>query len=147
MLVKAGTTLPFTCEQVFDIAADIERYPEFLPWWISSRIRQREGDVCHVEQVVGFGPMRLQFESKAILNRPHGLEVSSRDPPFRNFNLSWLVEDLPGSACRISVAAEVELTSAFLQHAMNAALPVMIDEVVQAFAARARGLIADPIRS
>jgi hypothetical protein len=30
---------------------------------------------------------------------------------------------------------------------MNAALPVMIDEVVQAFAARARGLIADPIRS
>jgi coenzyme Q-binding protein COQ10 len=144
MLVRAGTMLPFTCEQVFDLAADIERYPEFLTWWISSHIRKREGDVCYVEQVVGFGPLHIQFASTATLHRPHGIEVTSTDPPFRYHSLSWLVAEMPGSGCRISVAADLELTSGLLQHAVNRLLPAMIDEVIAAFAARAHSLYADP---
>jgi coenzyme Q-binding protein COQ10 len=144
MLVTADTTLPFTCEQVFDLAADIERYPEFLKWWISSHIRKREGDVCEVEQVVGFGPLRIQFGSTAILHRPHRMDVTSTDPPFQNYRLSWLVADMPGSGCRINVAADLELTSGLLQHAVNRLLPAMIDEVVAAFAGRAHSLYAAP---
>jgi ribosome-associated toxin RatA of RatAB toxin-antitoxin module len=45
MLVRAGTILPFTCEQVFALGADIERYPEFLTGWISARIMQREASI------------------------------------------------------------------------------------------------------
>ncbi len=144
MLVKASATLPFTGEQVFDLAADIERYPEFLSWWISSRIRNREGDVCHIEQVVGFGPVRLQFASRATLRRPYGIEVTSTDPLFRNYSLAWLVADMPGSGCRISVALDLELTSALLQHVVDRLLPAMLDDVVTAFKARAHGLYGSP---
>ena len=36
--------LPYTPEQLFDLVADIERYPEFLPWCVGARIRKREAD-------------------------------------------------------------------------------------------------------
>ena len=39
---------PYTAEQMFDLAADIERYPEFLPHWPRATIRLREQDVLHV---------------------------------------------------------------------------------------------------
>jgi coenzyme Q-binding protein COQ10 len=144
MLVRAGGTLPFSGEQVFDLAADIERYPQFLTGWISSRIQKREGNVCHVEQVVGFGPVRLQFASQAVLHRPHRIDVTSTDPPFRKYSLTWLVADMPTGGCRISVAAELELRSGLLQRIVNCWLPTTIEDVVAAFEARAHSIYAEP---
>ena len=37
--------LPYRPDQLFELVADIERYPEFLPWCRAARIRKREGDV------------------------------------------------------------------------------------------------------
>src|SRR5712691_10710041 len=37
--------LPYTPEQLFALVADIERYPEFLPWCIGARIRERKPDL------------------------------------------------------------------------------------------------------
>ncbi len=143
MIEKAGGTLPFSCEQVFDLAADIERYPEFLTWWISARIQKRESNVCYVEQVLGFGPIRLQFASAAVLHRPERIDVTSTDLPFRRYGLSWLIAAIP-AGCRISVVAEIELRSGFLQHVVNQFLPTAVDDIVTAFEARAHAIYAVP---
>jgi len=47
--------LPYSRARLFDLAADVERYPEFLRWWISARIRRRQTDVYYTDQVVAFG--------------------------------------------------------------------------------------------
>ncbi|HHO68225.1 MAG TPA: hypothetical protein ENK12_04245, partial [Gammaproteobacteria bacterium] len=49
-------TLSFDCRQLFELVADIERYPDFLPGWRSARVLAREGGRLHVEQVVQAGP-------------------------------------------------------------------------------------------
>jgi len=61
---------PFSCEQLFDLAADVERYPQFLTAWKSVRIVKREANVLDVEQILGVGPVRLSFGSKTVLQRP-----------------------------------------------------------------------------
>ncbi len=134
---KATATLPFTREQVFDLAADIERYPEFLSGWVSARIQRRESNICYVEQVVGLGPFRLQFISKAMLNRPERIEVTSTEAPFRLFSLSWLIAAAPSAGCRLSVVANIELRSRMLQRLVNQFLPATVDDVVSAFETRA----------
>jgi coenzyme Q-binding protein COQ10 len=142
VIKKTSGTLPFSCEQVFDIAADIERYPEFLRGWVSARIQKRESDTCYVDQVVGLGPIRLQFTSKAVLYRPERIEVTSTQAPFRQFTLSWLVAAVPPAGCRVSVAAEVELQSGIMQHLANQILPAAVDDIITAFEARAHRLCA-----
>ena len=61
---------PYTREQMFDLAADVESYEEFLPGWHGARIYKREGDLYYVEQEIGYGLVRKRFTSKAILKRP-----------------------------------------------------------------------------
>jgi coenzyme Q-binding protein COQ10 len=144
VIEKVGATLPFGCEQVFDLAADIERYPEFLPWWISAHIRKRESDIYHVEQVMGMGPIRLQFESRAVLHRPQRIDITSTDGAFRKFDISCVVAATSSMSCCITIAAELELQSAFLQQVVNRLLPTAIEEIVRAFDARAHALSSVP---
>ncbi|HTV95551.1 MAG TPA: type II toxin-antitoxin system RatA family toxin [Steroidobacteraceae bacterium] len=137
---KTSATLPFSCEQAFDLAADIESYPKFLSGWVSARILSRESDGCHVEQVIGLGPFRLQFTSKAVLHRPERIEVTSAQAPFRLFSLNWLIVPVAPAGCRVSVTAQVELRSRLLQRIVNEALPAAMDELITAFEARAHGM-------
>jgi coenzyme Q-binding protein COQ10 len=146
LIEKTGRVLPFTPEQVFDLAADIERYPDFLPWWISASVQRREANTCYVEQVLGRGPLRVQFASTAVLQRPRRIDISSSDLTFRQFNLSMLV--LPGSqaGCRLSICAQLELRSVFLQQIVHRVLGSSMDDIVAAFEARAHRLY-DPLEA
>jgi coenzyme Q-binding protein COQ10 len=141
--VKASEILPFSCEQMFSLAADIERYPEFLTWWISARIRSREHNTCHVDQVVGLGPVCLKFESKAVLQPSHRIDVTSTDPRFRKYSLSWLIEEVPTHGCHVSVAAELEFQSGLLQLVVKRMLPGAVGDIIDAFRARAHALYAE----
>jgi coenzyme Q-binding protein COQ10 len=134
--------VPFSCEQVFDLAADIERYPEYLPGWISARILKREADIVYVEQVLGMGPARVQFRSKAVLHRPERIDVTSSEAPFRHYSLTWLIVPRPAVSCSLSVTVELELESNLLQHVVNRVLPASIDGVMAAFQSRANSLYA-----
>lgn len=134
--------LPFSCGQVFDLAADIERYPEYLPGWISARILKREADLLDVEQVLGVGPARVQFRSRAVLQRPERIEVTSSEPPFRHYSLTWLLAPRPALSCSLSIMVDLELESKLLEHLVQCVLPASIGDVVAAFEARAYSLYA-----
>jgi coenzyme Q-binding protein COQ10 len=136
LIKKTSGALPVSCGEAFDLAADIESYPSFLPGWISAHIVRRESDVCWVDQVVGLGPIQLQFLSEAVLHRPERIEVTSTQAPFRQFNLTWLFEALPSGACQVSVIAQIETQSGLIQLLVDRVLPSALDNVVAAFEAR-----------
>jgi coenzyme Q-binding protein COQ10 len=140
VIETAVRLLPFSREQVFDIAADIERYPDFLRGWISARILKREPNIFYVDQVLGMGPVRVQFSSKAVLRRPERIDVTSSEAPFRRFSLSWLVEAGPSAGCRVGIVADLELRSRFLQQLVDRILPATVVDIIAAFEARARDL-------
>jgi coenzyme Q-binding protein COQ10 len=136
-----GCTLPFTSEQLFDVVADIERYPEFLPGWISASIYRREANTCYVEQVLGRGPVRVQFASKAVLQRPERLDITSSDAAFRLFSLCVLISPgVSAAECHFSLSAQVELRSLFLQTILGRLLASSIHDIIAAFEARAHRL-------
>ncbi len=137
---RISRLLPFTCEQIFDLVADVERYPEFLADWISARIVQREANTLHVRQVLGIGPARLQFDSRTVLYRPERIEVTSSEPPFRHYALMWSFAPAPPASCNLSVIVDLELQSRLLQHVVQRVLPGSIADAITAFEARARSL-------
>jgi coenzyme Q-binding protein COQ10 len=142
VIKRVRRTLPFDCGQVFDLAADIESYPQYFTGWVSARIQKRESNLCYVEQVVGFGPVRLRFASIAALYRPERIDVTSTDASFRHFSLSWLIVPARPSGCCISIAIEIELQSRLLQQIVNRLLPGAVDDIIAAFEARAHRMYA-----
>lgn len=134
---KVERLLPYRSEQLFDLAADVERYPEFLRGWVAARVRRREADVYYTDQTLGFGPIRVQFGSKTVLHRPERIDVTADQAPFRHFRLSWMFASQPGAGCRVTLIADVELRSLLLQRAFDLILPRTIADIIASFEARA----------
>ena len=134
---EAQCALAYSPEQLFDLAADVENYPEFLPWWIAARIRSRAGDVYYTEQIVGFGTFRARFGTKTLLDRPERIVVSSTDGTFRKFDLEWVFESLPDNGCRVALRVDLELRSKLAQALFNRAIAHSVASIMSAFEARA----------
>jgi coenzyme Q-binding protein COQ10 len=132
--------LAYTPEQLFDLAADVESYPEFLPWWIAAKVRKREGNAYFTDQIVGYGLFRERFGSKTVLWRPEQIEVTSTDGIFRNFNLTWRFDPLPGNGCRAALIVNLELRSNLVQDMFRRVIIRSVGSIMSAFEGRAHQL-------
>src|SRR3546814_13259112 len=70
--------LPYRPDQVFDLVADIERYPEFLPWCVAARVRSRQENEVVADLVIGFKMIRERFTSRDRKSVGEGTSVSVR---------------------------------------------------------------------
>lgn len=129
--------LGYTAEQLFDLVADVDRYPEFVPWWTEARVRERDGDVYYTDQVIGLGPIRVRFGSRTVLRRPERIEVTSSDRPFRHFHLVWRFNRVSGKGCRVDLKVDIEFRSRILRNAFGWRLAGETRRIIAAFQSRA----------
>src|SRR3954466_15457724 len=89
-----------SAEQMFDLVADVERYPEFLPFceMLQVRGRRKEGEreVLVTDMTIGYKLIRETFTSKVTLDR-QALEIRADylDGPFRALENIWTFKPLP----------------------------------------------------
>jgi coenzyme Q-binding protein COQ10 len=137
--------LPYTPEQLFTLVADIERYPEFLPWCVGARIKERQADLIVADLIIGFRMFRERFTSRVSLDRPRRIDVAYADGPFRYLNNHWVFEKVPGG-CRIDFFVDFEFKSRLLQRVIEALFGEAVRRMVGAFEKRARDLYGTPSR-
>ena len=138
-------TLPYRPEQLFDLVADIERYPEFLPWCVACRVTRRDGNVIWGDLIVGFKVFREKFTSKVTLNGPGRVDVEYIDGPFRYLNNHWLFLPVDGGrATTIDFYVDFEFRSRALQAVVRAAFNEAVRRMVQAFEKRAHDIYGEP---
>jgi coenzyme Q-binding protein COQ10 len=131
-----------TVEQMFDLAADIERYPDFLPHWPRATIRSREGDVLQVVQEIDLGLRRFCFESRAVLQRPSHLHIDSSSGPFRRLSIDWrfTAGGQDGGGCLTTLTVEIEMRSVLLEAFAGGLMQMMTQDILERFRARADAL-------
>jgi coenzyme Q-binding protein COQ10 len=132
--------LPYTIEQLFALVADVERYPEFLPWCVASRIRRREGEVFFADLVIGFKMVRERFTSKVTLSRPDRIDVTYTEGPFHHLNNHWVFRPMPDGMTEIDFYVDFEFRSKLLQTLIGALFNEAVKLMVSAFEKRARQL-------
>ncbi|MGH6988455.1 MAG: type II toxin-antitoxin system RatA family toxin [Stellaceae bacterium] len=132
--------LPYAPEQLFDLVADIERYPEFLPWCTGARVRERLGNVIIADLVIGFRMVRERFTSRVTLDRPGRIDVVYSDGPFRYLTNRWRFEAQPDGSTIIDFFVDFEFRSRMLQHLIGLLFTEAVRRMVGAFESRARQL-------
>jgi len=125
--------------QLFDLVADIEKYPEFLPWCVGARVIKREGDVLHADLVIGFKLIRERFTSRVTLSRPDRIDVEYLNGPFRYLNNHWKFIPKDGG-CLIDFYVDFEFRSRVLRALMEPLFNEAVRRMVAAFETRARTL-------
>jgi coenzyme Q-binding protein COQ10 len=122
----------------------VERYPEYLPWWVAARVQRRGAEGYETDQIVGFGPIRQRFTSRTVLHRPTMIEVISTDRPFEQFLLRWTFERLPEGGCEVALTVDMTLRSRLLQGLLDQTLARGVARIMTSFEARARQLYGPP---
>ncbi len=139
--------LPHTPEQLFELVAGIDRYPEFLPWCSGARITKREDNLLHADITVGFKMFRETFTSKVTLDRPHRVDVKYMSGPFRYLNNHWIFHPEPDGHCTIEFFIDFEFRSRLLQRLIGALFNEAVKRMVRAFEIRAGRLYGAKLRS
>jgi coenzyme Q-binding protein COQ10 len=132
--------LPYSPEQMFDLVADVEKYPEFLPWCVATRIQSRQGDTIAADMAVGYKMFREKFTSIARLDRAGmRIDIEYREGPFRYLNNHWVFER-DSKGCAIDFYIDFEFRSQLLEKAITAVFNRAVTLMVVAFEKRARAI-------
>ncbi len=137
--------LPYTAKQMYDLVADVARYPEFLPWTAAARVRsvvpQDDGsEVMTADLVVSFKVFRERFTSRVVL-RPEGraIETEYLDGPFKYMISEWGFTDTD-AGCDVSFKVDFEFRNLLLQKAGGLFFYEAMQRIVRAFESRAADL-------
>ena len=129
-------------EEMFDVVADVERYPEFLPMCESLRVLRRtpagEGvETLVADMSVGYKAIRESFTSRVNLDRPRRvIDVEYVDGPFRHLHNRWTFSP-QGDGCEVEFDIDYEFKSRMLSYVMGAVFDRAFRAFTGAFEARA----------
>ena len=136
--------LPYSPQQMYDLVADVGKYPEFLPWCAAARIRSRvtrgESEVMDAELVISFRVFRERFGSRVTL-WPKDMRIDTEylDGPFKHMKSNWSFADAEGG-CNVSFVVDFEFKNAILQRLIGVVFNEAMQRIVRAFEKRAHQL-------
>lgn len=133
--------LPYTPAQMYALVADVERYPEFLPWCLDCRIKSKQRNVIMADLTVGYKIVRETFTSEVKLNeRSRKIDVRYIKGPFKYLNNHWEFHPVSKGMCEVDFYIDFEFGSGLLQAMMGVFFNEAVRRMISAFEARAHDL-------
>ena len=99
-------SLPHSAAQMYDLVADVKRYPEFLPWVSAIRVRQDGETEMLADMVVGFKALRETFSSRVLKVPKTSIVVDYLDGPMKHLHNSWKFEDVAGGGSTVDFTVD-----------------------------------------
>ena len=135
--------VPYRPDQLYELVADVGKYPQFLPWCVGARVRSKTETAAICDLTIGFGPFRESFTSRVTLDRPNRVTVAYEKGPFRYLNNHWTFTPDP-RGCKVDFFVDFEFRSRILQAAIGVVFHEAVRLMVNAFLTRARVIYGPP---
>jgi coenzyme Q-binding protein COQ10 len=128
--------------QMFDLVADVEKYPEFVPLCRSLRVRKREprgeGEVLTTDMTVAYQFIHETFTSRVTLDRPSlKILVEYLNGPFSHLDNRWTFRPLGAAECDVEFFIAYEFKSRTLGLLMGTMFETAFRKFAEAFERRA----------
>ena len=132
--------LQWSAEEMFDLVADVKRYPEFLPWVVATRIKSDSESEMVADMMVGFSALREKFTSRVHKDRPRRIAVEYLDGPLKRLSNTWGFTPHEDGGCVIDFNVDFTFRSAIFEKLAGQYLDRAFRKMVAAFETRAEKL-------
>lgn len=132
--------LPYSAEQMFDLVADVARYPEFLPWIVATRIRSDSESEMVADMLVGFKSIREKFTSRVTKDRPNSITVHYIDGPLQDLDNRWHFKPLSATDCEVDFCVDFTFRNVIFETLAGQYFDSAFRRMMGAFEARAAQL-------
>jgi len=141
--VERSALVPYGPEEMFDLVADVEAYPRFLPWCREAQVHHRSDAEMRASVRMARGPLRIGFTTRNRLDPGRRIDMELVDGPFRTLTGTWRFEPVGDSGCKVSLRMVYELSNRIARRALSRFFEDAADSMVDAFCARAREMHED----
>ncbi|TCT39290.1 type II toxin-antitoxin system RatA family toxin [Martelella mediterranea] len=136
-----------SAERMFDLVADIEQYPDFLPLCEALSVRssreQNGKTLLIADMTVGYKGIRESFTTQVLLNREERkIDVKYVDGPFRFLENHWRFDPAGEGACDVAFYINYEFKNRILGAMMGSMFDRAFRKFAEAFEARADSIYA-----
>lgn len=132
--------MPYTAEAMYQLVADVETYPDFLPWCRSARIDKSNGDEVQASLEIARGPVKKLFTTRNQLQHGEAIRMSLVDGPFKHLEGEWRFKQLGKGGSKIELHLEFDFSSALLKATVGPVFNHIAETMMDAFCKRAHAL-------
>lgn len=141
--VKKSALVRHSAQQMFDLVADVEGYPSFLPWCDAATLLSRdENELCGRIEVARLG-VRQVFSTCNRLEPPERMYLRLKDGPFRRLSGLWTFTPLREDACKVELELDFEFSGRLIDKAFGGVFGQIANSLVDAFCKRADEIYGD----
>ena len=133
-------------EQLIDLVLDIEKYPQFVPFCLNSKIyeKKEKGDLLLIiaDLTIGKGPFKDTYKSDVKFNKKeNSIHVTNLDGPLKHLENKWHFKE-ENNFTEVSFDVDFELKNDFLNIVMTKSFQFGLDKIADAFQKRAEDLFS-----
>ena len=133
-------------EQLINLVLDIEKYPQFVPFCLDSKIyeKKEKGDLILIiaDLTIGKGPFKDTYKSDVKFNKKEdSIYVTNLDGPLKHLENKWHFKEI-NNLSEVSFEIDFELKNDFLNIIMTKSFQFALDKIADAFQKRAEDLFS-----
>ena len=136
-VIDRSALVGHSAQAVFALVADVESYPQFLPWCDRAVVSLREPGRTVATLSINFHGLKQEFTTEN-LDRPGArIDMKLVSGPFRSLEGSWSFTGLGENGCKVGLSLRYEFSSAILERVIGPVFRGIADGLVEAFVRRA----------
>lgn len=131
--IKKSVIVPFSCEKMFNLVADIDNYQNFLPWCSKSSSFNDENNHVVGSIDIDYLKIKTHFITKNINNAPYKIDMNFVDGPFSDLHGFWLFTPLGENGCKIEFNLNYKFSNLIIEKIIGPVFNFITKNIIDCF--------------
>ena len=135
--VERSVLVPHSAAQMFDLVADVEKYPQFMPWCGGASVSHRDDHGMQASITIALAGLKQTFTTRNTHQYPDKIELELVDGPFSALKGEWIFTALTEDACKVVFTLQYEFSSRTLETLVGPIFNRIATSFIDSFTQRA----------
>ena len=135
--ISRSALVPYSAREMYDLVADVESYPDFLPWCGGAVIVANDGDEVVASIEIAYHKIHKTFTTRNVLQPGASMDMRLVEGPFRRLHGVWRFDAFDSHSSRISLDIQFDFSNRVIALALGPVFGNIINTLVDSFRQRA----------
>lgn len=131
--IRRSALVKYSPAQMFDLVNEVEAYPKRFPWCAGATVLERGENMLVARLDLKFAGFRHSFTTRNTVDRPHRLQMSLVEGPFRSLEGVWDFVALGDAGCKINFALDFDYAGGLAGAALKMGFQALANRMVEDF--------------
>ena len=136
--VQRSVLVPYQCAQMFDLVADVARYPEFMPWCGGAEVQHQDEHGMQATIKISIAGIRQSFTTRNEHDYPNRITFHLVDGPFSSLTGNWGFQALGDEGCKVLYTMQYAFSSRTLEAVVGPVFNRIASSFIDSFSQRAQ---------